>query len=208
MDAQRLPAFNDAKGLEWLDLLRQFEAAGPPNYFSSVAIDTFKEGRVGWIIGGTWELAGLAEAVGAQNLAIDAWPRYGDGALSGYVQAENVYLSANAEGQHQQASLDFIEYFLSAEAQSQLVDIGLFPASTGVQVVDMTTGHLVNQALDALSGGTTYPVVPEMEIYNTQMEIALKSFYDGAPAEQALAAAEGAILEQMGLLQGTPTPTP
>jgi maltose-binding protein MalE len=122
------------------------------------------------------------------------------------VQAENIYLSSQAKGAHLEASLDFIDHFLSPESQTQLTDIGLIPTSSEVQIVNVTTGHLYNQAIAALAGGVTYPVKPEMEIYATQMEIALKSFYDGTPAEDVLQAAESTINELLSQFQVTSTP--
>jgi maltose-binding protein MalE len=208
MDDNALPAFNNPKGLEWLELLRAFELAGPPNYFDSRDVETFNEARVGWIIDGTWNLFELAEAVGGENLAVDPWPTYGDGQLSGYVQAENIYLSTQAKGVHRDASLQFIRHFLSVESQTYLTDIGLLPTSEEVQVVNIATGHLINQAIAALSAGTTYPVISEMDVYAIQMEISLKTYYDGAAAENVLQAAQDSILEQLAQLKPTPTPTP
>ena len=167
----------------------------------------FKEGRVGWIIDGTWNMKEYAEVLGADTLAIDPWPTYGDGSLAGYVYADNLYISSQAKGAHLDASLEFINHFLSPDAQTQLTNIGFIPTSTEVQVVDVTTGHLFNQAISAMAGGVTYPVGHEMNIYSTQMEIALKSFYDGTPAVDVLKAADDSIRQQLLQLQTTSTPT-
>ena len=210
MDEEAYPAFNDEYGLEWLGLLREFELAGPPDYLTDQDVEAFKEARVGWIIDATWNIPEFAESIGPENLSIDPWPAYQDGFLSGYVLSENLYLSTHAKGEHLDASLQFIEYFLSPEAQIQLTDIGLIPTSNDVQVVNLSTGHLLNQAITALSGGTAYPVVPEMEVYNPQMDIALKTYYEGAEAEDVLNAAAETIRERLDQFKPTeiPTPTP
>lgn len=207
MEEDASPAFNDSYGLAWLDLLSTFELAGPTDYLTNQDMEAFMQGRVGWIIDGTWNISDLAESIGPENLAIDPWPEYQDGHLSGYVQADNIYLSSGAEGEHLDASRDFLQYFLSPEAQIQLTDIGLIPASNEVQVVNVSTGHLLNQASAALSGGTTYPILPEMEIYLTQMDIALKTYYGGAEAQGVLQAAADTIQDQINLFKPTATPT-
>jgi ABC-type glycerol-3-phosphate transport system substrate-binding protein len=207
MDAQGKPAFNNAKGLEWIELLREFEKAGPTNYFTDQDLDYFKLGRIGWVIDGTWSLDDLAEAIGQDKLAIDPWPTYLDGRLSGYVTAENLYLNPQISGSELLAAQRFIEYFLSPDAQNRLAEVGRIPAASGASLADPVRGPLLGQAMAALSGGTTYPVVPEMTLYNINMDIALKSIFDeGVPPEEALETAEQAILA--GMAQGQATPTP
>ena len=114
MDASGNPAFNDAKGVEWVNTLLKIKAAGiPMENNNDNDVNSFKAGKVGWIIDGTWNITALAEAIGAANLAIDTWPT----PLSGYTQTENIYLSANTTGDDQAASWAFMKYFLSADAQ-------------------------------------------------------------------------------------------
>jgi maltose-binding protein MalE len=48
------PAFNSDAGLEWVNLLRDFELAGPAEFFGDNDLTAFKEGRVGLIVEGTW----------------------------------------------------------------------------------------------------------------------------------------------------------
>jgi ABC-type glycerol-3-phosphate transport system substrate-binding protein len=188
-------------------LLREFEKAGPTNYFTDQDLDYFKLGRIGWVIDGTWSLDDLAEAIGQDKLAIDLWPTYLDGRLSGYVTAENLYLNPQVSGSELLAAQKFIEYFLSPDAQNRLAEVGRIPAISSASFADPARGSLLAQAMAALAGGTTYPVVPEMTLYNINMDIALKSiFEEGVPPEQALKTAEEAILAGLGQGQATPTP--
>jgi hypothetical protein len=55
----------------------------------------------------------------------------------------------------------------------------------------------------ALVDGATYPVIPEMATYSSQLDIALKSIFEGGvPPNVALQRAEEAILA------GSATPAP
>jgi maltose-binding protein MalE len=124
------------------------------------------------------DTAGLAEAIGVDRLVIDPWPAFGEeGRLSGYVQAENIYLNANVEGDGQMAAWSFMEYLLSPEAQAMLAD----PTRAGhvpvISDVDVSDPHMT-QSKEALSGGTAFPVIPEMDAYWRPMETALQSVFD------------------------------
>jgi len=194
------PAFNDEKGVEWLDMLMLWRDTGlPGEYYTDNDVNLFKAGKAGIIIDGTWNMTALAEAIGADNLAIDPWPTHGDGHFSGYVQTENIYLSANAEGDDQTAGWKFIEFFLSPEAQVMLADIGHIPAVAGVEVSD----PLMLQAVEAFALGTAFPVIPEMGAYWGPMDTALQSVFDEGtdPAEaldQAFETITAAIKEIRG----------
>lgn len=209
------PAFDEngyRKSLEWLDLLQSFEDAGPTEYSTDNDLNLFKEGKVGFIIDGTWNMRSLAEAIEAENLAIDPWPLHKDGNLSGFVQAENVYISPRAmdrvfsEGQI--LAWMFVESFLSAESQSAMADVGYIPAVIGPLEAGVRD-PLIAQAMAALGTGSTYPVVPEMALYTSIMDIALQSIFSGqAPAEEALQWAYDSILETITAGRATPTQLP
>ena len=194
------PAFNDEKGVEWLNLFLAAQEAGiSGEWYSDNDVNLFKAGKAGIIIDGTWNLTALAEAIGDENLAVDPWPTHGDGHISGYVQTENIYLSANAEGDDQMASWEFMEFFMSPQAQALLADVGHIPSAAGVEVTD----PLMLQAVDAFALGTAFPVIPEMGAYWGPMETAIKSVTDegGDPAEaldQAFDTITAAIKEIRG----------
>jgi ABC-type glycerol-3-phosphate transport system substrate-binding protein len=206
------PAFNDQYGLAWLELLSAFELAGPPSFLSGDDIDRFLAGDVGLIIDGTWNMTLLAETLGPENLVIDPWPTYESssgivGTMSGYVQSDNIFLNSRASGDTLEANWAFVEYFLSQDVQTSLTQVGFVPAASNVQIVDITSGHLFNEAVAALAGGTAYPIFPEMEIYSVQMDITLRTYFDGAQAVDALRAAEDSIQRQLETIEATPTPT-
>jgi len=196
------PAFNNEKGVEWVNLLVSFKDAGPTEYYTDNDVNLFKAGKVGIIIDGTWNLGGLAEAIGADNLAVDPWPAYKDGHLSGYVQTENIYPNANVTGDDQKAALAFIQFFLSPKAQALLADptkAAHIPAIKGVEVAD----PLLKQAVEAFALGTAFPVIPEMGAYWGPMDTALKSVFDeGADPAAALQQAYDSIVAKIKEIRG------
>ncbi len=155
------------------------------------------EGRAGWIIDGTWNLTLLIEALGTDKLAIDPWPVYGPGRLSGYVQSENIYLSSQSEGVDRRAAWQFIEFLLSAQAQAYLVEIGRIPAGLLVNLSTTGSGPLIQQAITALDDGVPYPKISELNLYEVQVDNALISIFAGSNPEAALQAAQEAILKEI-----------
>jgi maltose-binding protein MalE len=199
MDDKGNPLFNDDKGVEWLNLLDSFKDAGPTEYYTDNDVNLFKAGKAGIIIDGTWNMSGLAEAIGADNLAIDPWPI----PMSGYVQTENIYLSTNAEGDDKDVGWAFMEFFLSAEAQAILTEAGHIPAVAGVQVSD----PLMQQAATAFEGGAAFPVIPEMGAYWGPMDTALKSVFDeGADPAAVLQQAYNTIVAAVADIRGEAPP--
>lgn len=214
MNPEGDPAFNDEKGLEWIELLKSFEEAGPSDYFTDDDLNLFKEGRVGFIVEGTWKRQELAEAIGESNLSVVTWPIHSGGTLSGYVRAENIYLTPRAMDEDQLVSWKFIEFLLSPESQTELAEVGLIPAING-SPANLAAGkmnvtdRLIRQAMLALADGTTYAVIPEMSAYTAPMDIALKSvFIEGVDPVEALSTAERTIRMTLAALRSTPTPAP
>ena len=198
IDENHLPGFNNGKGVAWLELLKEFELAGPTNYFSDDDLERFKLGQIGWIIDGTWNIRTLADTLGAAKLAIDPWPTYKDGRLSGYVTAENVYLCAKAQEGDRRAALKFIEFMLMPEAQTRIAESGRIPVSSRINPIDPVYGGLVVQAVQALAGGTTYPIGAEMNAYNLSLDMALRAYFDqDLPAEQVLQNAQDAVMAEL-----------
>ncbi len=180
MNSSGDPAFNDAAGICWLNLLKSFEDAGPAEFGSNADLNLFKLGKAGIIIDGTWNLPALADTIG-DNLVIDPWPAYADTHLSGYVWAENIYMNANLESSGQLAAWQFMEFILSPEAQAIMAGVDHIPAAVGVEGIDL---HIL-QAVQALAGGIAYPVIPEMDAYGEHLDIALRSYLkaDADPVE-------------------------
>ena len=202
MDGEGNPQFNSEKGVEWVELLQSFEEAGPVEYDTDEDLARFEGRQAGLIIDWTRNISRLAEAVGEENLAIDPWPAVGEeGRLSGYVQTENLYLSAGAEGAERVAAWAFMAYFLSPEAQALLGGVGHIPAVVGVEPAN----PILQQAAIALQGGTAYPVLPEMDAYLKPIDTALRSVFDeGADPAGALQQAHEAITTALEEIRGGP----
>ncbi|MBI2846066.1 MAG: extracellular solute-binding protein [Chloroflexi bacterium] len=210
MDEDGDPAFNDQYGVDWLNLLASFQDAGEVTNYTDDEVNLFKTGQVGVIIDGTWNTSALAEAIGVDNLAIDPWPS----SLSGYVQTENIYLSANAleaarpsgnakfSATDLEASVEFIKFFLSSEAQALLADpskAAHIPAISGVELTD----RLMQESVAAFAGGTAFPVIPEMGAYWDPMNNAVKKVVEeGADAATALQEAFDAVTAKVAEIRG------
>ena len=209
MNEEKLPAFNNTEGLAWLELLQKFEEAGPVNYFTNDDLEFFKEGNVGWIIDGTWNLFELAEAIGIENLVIDIFPAYESGRLSGYVRSENIYLNPNIGDESLEATLAFLDFFVSESSQIHISQINRIPAITNLPLEDTPEQVLISQAVAALSEGASYPVSPQMSVYNIQMDIALRAYFEeGITASEALQRAEDGILLELSEEPVPPTTEP
>jgi ABC-type glycerol-3-phosphate transport system substrate-binding protein len=203
MDENGDPAFNNEKGLAWIGLLRAFEQAGPATFNDDQDLDFFRQGKAGIIIDGTWNRVSISDTLGLENVAVDSWPAYGDGHLSGFVQANSLFLSSKAEDDERLAAWEFIRYFLSAETQKTLAAIGQIPVLKGVPVDD----PIISQAMKAMEGGTPYPVRPEMTAYTAPLDGAIKAiFSDGVAPSNALQNATDAVRSALGALRNNTNP--
>ena len=185
MFANGYPAFNSPAGFCWIELLNSFKEAGPVSDNSEDDLSRFKQGRVGIIIDGTWNLEMLSDSLG-ENLAIDPWPRYKNRHLSGYVWSENIYINPNLDADDRDAALIFSQYLLSQEAQEILSKNGYIPAITDIDLSD----SIISQIITALIQGTPYPFQPELKLYFEPLHNAFEAvFKDGVDTAQALEAA-------------------
>jgi arabinogalactan oligomer/maltooligosaccharide transport system substrate-binding protein len=174
MDEAGNPAFNTPQGVEWLHLLAAFEQAGAAEFNADRDLDLFKEGRVGLIIDGSWNLEELVEALGEENLAIDPWPAAGTGRLSGFVQADNIFLNANLSGEARYAALLFAGFMLAREVQATLARGGHIPSVVDIEVQD----PFMRQIMVVFEGGTPYPADPVLDLYWDPLETALRAVFD------------------------------
>ena len=186
MDANGDPAFNNEAGVCWVNLLNSYKDAGPTEFYTDNDVNLFKTGNAGLIIDGTWNTSALAEAIGADNLVIDLWPAYSGSHLSGYVQTDNVYLSANVAPENLDAAWAFMAFLFTPETQALLADptkAAHIPAVAGVEITD----RLMQESVASFELGTAFPVIPEMGQYWGPIETALKSVFDeGADPAAAL----------------------
>jgi len=200
MDADGNPMFNTPAGLAWIKLLQTFVQAGPPDYYTDNDLELFKQGRVGFVIGATWDRSTLAEAIGEDFLDIDPWPVHDQGALMGFVQTHNLFLNTRTAEADVELAWLFMEHLLSDSSQARVGETGLLP------VVDVSLDdRLAGQALTALAGGVAYPIDPKFQAYLLPLDQALLSVFEsGVPADQALLTAEEAV--RTALAGSTPTP--
>lgn len=187
MDENGCPAFNDATGVEWVNLLESFADIGPTTTYTDTDLTAFQAGTTGVIIDGSWNLEEITLSVGPGNLAIDPWPT----PLGGYVQVNSIHLNPASEAVVQDAAWIFIEYLLSPAAQTLLLSAYHLPVVIGVAIAD----PLLAQANTALLGGVSFPTQPQLAAYWEPMDIALRSVYEaGADPAAALIQAQRVIL--------------
>ncbi len=198
------PTFDDHFGVEWLNLLRAYDDAGAVTFNTNRDLDMFKRGRVGIIIDGTWNLTALVEAIGADKLAIDPWPSYGTGHLSGWVEADSVYLNTNVTGNDQFAALAFMGYLLDPNVQARLAEVGLIPSVTAATPRD----RLIQQAMQAFSDGVTYPISVDpatLSLYWQELNHAILDVFVGNNNPGIVLRAASEEISQI-LLNSTPAP--
>jgi ABC-type glycerol-3-phosphate transport system substrate-binding protein len=193
MDINYKPAFDDLPGLNWFDLLQAYDEAGAVTFKTNRDLDMFKRGRVGIIIDGTWNINLLSQAIGADNLAIDPWPAYDDGHLSGWVEADSVFLNSNVTGDDRFAALAFIGYLLDPNVQQRLAEVGHIP-SVGTT---RPRSQLIQQAMVAFSQGVPYPIGVDESLLNAYWNVlntAIRNVFAGKiTAEEALKSATNEI---------------
>lgn len=214
MDSEGYPTFNNEYGLLWVDLLRKFALAGPTEFFGDNDVQHFVENRAGYIIESTRLRNRLVESLGAPNVSIDPWPITQDGSLSGYVEADAVYLSPAALAPSNRAAMEFILTLLSPESQAAFAEGGAIPALSATAAfapggLISIKDELIREAMIAMEDGVTYPVVPAMAYYSAPLDIALQAiFFDGVPAEEALRTAEESIQAAISGSQSPATQNP
>ncbi len=193
MDSEGNPTFNDDKGLEWIELIRRFEEAGPVENNDDNDINLFNQGKVGTIIAELWNTSTITEAIGSENLVIDPWPT----PMSGYVQTENLYLSSNSAEKDLETCWNFMNFLLTDETQLIFADpdmAGFIPSIQGVKLSD----PLQMQAMESFSGGAVFPVIPEMNVYWDPVNSALLSVIEqGIDPANALQTAYDIVVSEL-----------
>ncbi len=204
MNEYGYPAFNNQYGLEWFDLLADYDAAGAVTFNTNWDLEMFKRGRVGIIIDGTWNTAMLTQQMGAENLAIDPWPTYGTGHTSGWVESDSVFLNTSTTADDRSASLAFMGYLLDPNVQMHLAEVGHIPSVTATLPRD----PLIQQAMKAFSNGSTFPIDIDqsvLKIYQTELDKAIQNvFVNGVSPADALKSANDNIVAQLNNLQTAP----
>jgi ABC-type glycerol-3-phosphate transport system substrate-binding protein len=204
MDEDGYPAFNDPSGLAWFHLLNDYDTAGAVTFNTNRDLDMFKRMRVGIIIDGTWNISMLSQIIGAENLAIDPWPTYEAGHLSGWVEAESVFLNTNVTNNDRFAALSFIGYLLTPDVQVRLAEVGHIPSVVTANPRD----RLLRQALVAFSLGVPFPITVDSSVLNLywqELDKAIRSvFNDGISPSDALKTASSAITQSLNQISNKP----
>jgi ABC-type glycerol-3-phosphate transport system substrate-binding protein len=198
MDENGNPAFNNNSGTQWIDLLKSFDQLGITTFNSSRDRKLFEQGKAGLIFETSGNMSALKEAIGSDNLAIDPWPAYREGHLSGYVLADSVYLNANLAGEDVTAALAFAGYFLAPEVQTILAEVGQIPSGLNVTVRD----RLIREAMAAFANGVTFPIKPEAQVYWSVLESALLDIFNrGVDPATALQQAFDVISARLAVMR-------
>jgi len=204
MDENGYPAFNDEYGLEWLDLLGAYDDAGAVTFNTNWDLEKFKQGRVGIIIDGSWNTSVLAQSIGIDNLAIDPWPTYGTGHMSGWVETDSIFLNPNTTSDNRFAALSFMGYLLDPTVQMYLAEVGHIPTVTTTQPRD----KFITQAMVAFLNGVPYPITVDdkvLSIYRNELDNAIRGvFSHGIDPESALQTAEDNITRALSGMETVP----
>ena len=204
MDESGYPLFNNQFGLEWFGLLTDYDAAGAVTFNTNWDLDMFKRGRVGIIIDGTWNTSLLLQVIGAENLAIDPWPTYGTGHMSGWVESDSIFLNTTTMGDNRSAALAFMGYLLDPNVQMHLAEVGHIPSVT----TTLPRDPLIQQAMRAFSFGTAYPINVDqsvLKLYQSELDKAIQNvFINGAAPADALKSASDNIVIQLNSTQTAP----
>jgi len=192
MDDEDLPLFSDESGLAWMDLLTAYEDADPNVTMNNQAeaIEAFAAGKVGLLIADSELIPQFEDALGAENLAIDPWPTYGDGSLSGFVQTNVVYMNWHATYFRRTISWEFMSYLVGETAQTLFATNRHIPTRVGVD----TENPLLQDAAALIADGAPLPVSPELSVYVDELNGAIAGvFEDGEDPQAALDDAAAAI---------------
>jgi ABC-type glycerol-3-phosphate transport system substrate-binding protein len=171
------PAFNDEFGLEWFDLLTAYDDAGAVTFNTNRDLEMFMRGRVGIIIDWSMNIPMLAQAIGMDNLAIDPWPTFGTGQLSGWSQADSIFLNTNTSSNDRFAALTFIGYLLDPNVQMRLAEVGHIPSVS----TTLPRDKLIQEAMIAISGGVPYPMSIDddlLSIYWNELDRAIRNVFE------------------------------
>jgi ABC-type glycerol-3-phosphate transport system substrate-binding protein len=204
MDENGYPAFNDEYGLEWLDLLAAYDEAGAVTFNTNWDLERFKQAHVGIIIDGSWNISALAQSIGNDNLAIDPWPTYGTGHMSGWVETDSIFLNPNTTGDNRFAALAFMGYLLDPTVQMYLAEVGHIPTVMTTQPRDI----FIKQAMVAFLKGAPYPISVDdsvLSVYRSELDNLIRGVFNGGiDPESALQTAEDNITQAVNEMETLP----
>lgn len=197
MGEEYQPAFSNSTGVSWINLVASFDRGGIAGLNTSRDTELFSQGKIGWIIDGSWNRQMLADAIGVDNLAIDPWPSVGMGDLAGFVQTDCIYLNENTSQEDRLPSLLFMGFLMDWQVQGVLAEAGLIPSVLAAQPRD----EHIRQIMEAFAGGVPYPVVPDgqyLRAYWDALDFALRGVIEsGADPAISLQIAANLIRDRL-----------
>jgi ABC-type glycerol-3-phosphate transport system substrate-binding protein len=197
-------AFDEATGICWLKLLDRFRQVGRPVFDSSADRATFVAGHSPWLIDTTDALPEIVQALGVDNVSIDAWPATEQDSLqlSGYVWSDNAYLAAGISSADLEASWALASLLIGPEEQArhaQAEGSWFLPVVETVRPVEPLAG----QAQDVLLANTAMPIAYNLDVYTIPLERAVSSVV-GQAADPSEALGRATEIIHSALTQSPP----
>jgi ABC-type glycerol-3-phosphate transport system substrate-binding protein len=166
--------FDQQSGVCWLNLLARFRQAGRPVFNSNADRATFLAGHSPWLIDTTDALPEIVQALGAENVSIDAWPQIEDDGLqlSGTIWTDNAFFGVGAPLADLEASWALASLLIGPEGQARLAqsdDPWFLPVLPTIR----PQTPLAEQAQDVLSSATALPLASNLSLYVVPLERAV-----------------------------------
>jgi arabinogalactan oligomer/maltooligosaccharide transport system substrate-binding protein len=149
----------------------------------------FRQKEAAFRIQGPWASADFVKDVGEGNVGVMAIPAIpGQGAPKPWNQSEMASVNINATPEETAAAMKFLEYFTSAEVQSNFLNqANWIPANASV---DVSSNPVVGGFLLQVPNSDPFPVLPELGATWDPMQNAITQILEGVKTpEEALAEA-------------------
>jgi arabinogalactan oligomer/maltooligosaccharide transport system substrate-binding protein len=148
----------------------------------------FKEQKVGMIINGPWEVAGISDDPkfgGIENLGVAPVPAGGAG-QGAPVGGHNYVVYSGMDDEKAEAAAAFIAFMSSAESEAFIADeLGLLPGNA--DAYDMVTNERVALWADAMEVAQPRPWIPEGGQFFAALDtMATEVLIQGKPVQGAL----------------------
>ncbi|CUR62191.1 putative ABC transporter, substrate-binding protein [metagenome] len=148
----------------------------------------FKEGKVGMIINGPWEVAGISDDPnfgGIENLGVAPVPA-GSAGQGAPVGGHNYVVYSGMDGTKAEAAAAFIAFMSSAESEAYIADeLGLLPGNA--DSYDQVTNERVALWADAMDVAQPRPWIPEGGQFFAALDtMATEVLIQGKPVQGAL----------------------
>lgn len=176
-----------AKALEWMKTAK--ETTNVITDSQDNPLDSaFKDGKVAMIFNGPWASGDYVKALGEGKVAIAPPIEMGGGKFSPFLGTKNVFLSANAKSDAQDAAVKFMNFLSQPDTQQIFVKVGHIPSNPNVKLDNPISAGFLTQTQTA----TYFPNEPEMGAVWTPGADMITKVLEGqaTPADAAKAACE------------------